>query len=94
MRIGLALGRLGEFIAYQFLRQKGTVVFAARWDFELDGRPIEVKTAVEHYYNKDKLSRYCCGLFNAQQQDRHALLCKHHGSVLFRVIIRTMGLRQ
>lgn len=59
---GGVVGRLGEYIAYKFLWNYGPVTFG-EFDFEVAGRPVEVKTTAEHLYTKQPHRNYPPGTF-------------------------------
>jgi len=86
----MVIGRVGEWIAYQYLKQLGPVVFTDFHDFEFSGRPVEVKTTTEHAYAKyDNRNTYHVGLFYVKKE-HHEKLCAQHGLYCF-VLLRDDG---
>ena len=81
------IGRIGEFIAYQYLLQNcGPVKFGYFSDFVLYGVPIEVKTTTEHNHHR-KTSGLGSFTFN---RNNHTWLCEHGGKYVL-VLLRDDG---
>ena len=86
---GGVVGRLGEYIAYKFLWNYGPVTFG-EFDFEVAGRPVEVKTTVEHLYTKQPHRNYPPGTFVINSLEKHRKLCEQNGLYCF-VLLRDDG---
>jgi len=85
--VSSAVGRVGEYIAYHYLKERGDVLFSAI-DFELNGRPVEVKTTVERRLIKSRYS-HPAGAFMIRES-RHVQLCKWNGLYCF-VLLKDDG---
>jgi len=84
------VGRIGEFIAYHFLKQKGRVTYDVVCDFRLDDKPVEVKSAFEHHaVNAVRPQHQAAGSFSSKQQF-HTWLCNQDGLYCF-VLLKDDG---
>jgi len=88
-KVGKFVGRIGEHIAYQFLKKMGQVTFSLEYDFELNEKPVEVKTVFEHHKDNYFVNRNTTGAFVCPAL-QHSQLCKQNGLYCF-VLLRDDG---
>ena len=88
---GQLIGRIGEHIAYQFLKQKGQVTFDLEFDFKLGKKAVETKTTLEHHatnysysMQKETTGYFVCRI------PHHFRLCEQQGMYCF-VLLRDDG---